>query len=1023
MWLRACDIDRRPLKRRSHWTMIGPVVRRISSSIFVGRVVERARLEASLEAAQSGEPGLVLIGGEAGIGKTRLAGELTAAAGTRKALVVTGQCLEAKAAGVPFAPFIEILRGLLLRAGADGQLRAAGAGRDELARLVPEIGPQPASESRPSTEDERIRLFYAVLELFGRMAEERTLLVLVEDLHWADASSLDMLRFIAGGLRTQHFLLVGSFRTDELHRRHPLLPLLGELVRLPHVMRIDVPPFTAAEVADQVTGITGTRPPEDVVTRVSARSDGNPFFVEELTSGTADASLPGTLRDILASRLGTLSPDARWAVLAAAAIGREAPETLIAHVAALSRERLVGALREAIDRHVLVADSRSEAGLVFRHALIQELAYAELLPSERVAMHRAVATSLQNAGGSAGEIARHAFLGHDLPSGLIYSVRAAEQAIDALAFAEALTHFERALELWATVPAPESTTGRDQASLLMLAAGSAGALGRWNRAVDLQRTALTLLDPIARRHERIAALLDLSRWEMLVDEETARAATVHAAAELIATDPPTPLRARVLTELAHLANHHGRTNEARRLAQEALEMSRAIRDRAEEARAIVRLSEAASNLMQPDAADKMLVEAGRIASDGHVPFDDFAGYLVFRRVTYAAQTGAFARAIELADWGMERAARAGRFGERSGFLRADKISALAALGRWDEAEALVEAERRDGATVTSRMAIQNFLRVLIRQGRIDQAALAVRATDYEWVIAEEGWQILEARIRLANAEGRWDDARAAADEAMTLFEDPTSDLGVLVILELCVGAEADRADLARGRRRLAEAAEARRVGLARLDLGRGPVQAAIRQGGAGQLVEATLATAEAEGSRLEGRSDPALWEEVARRCEALAEPWETAYALFRWAEAILATTRGHRNEVLPLLREAHDKASQLGAPPLVAQIEGLARRGRIRLAAATPERRVRRATTQDGVVVELTTREWEVLSLVAGGHTNREIGDALFISEKTASVHITNAMDKLGALSRYDAAASATRLGLLDATTAASHTR
>jgi DNA-binding NarL/FixJ family response regulator len=205
------------------------------------------------------------------------------------------------------------------------------------------------------------------------------------------------------------------------------------------------------------------------------------------------------------------------------------------------------------------------------------------------------------------------------------------------------------------------------------------------------------------------------------------------------------------------------------------------------------------------------------------------------------------------------------------------------------------------------------------------------------------------------------------------------------------------------------------VGLARLALLRPNVQEAIGLGGAGPLIEAELATAVAEGSRLEGRSDAQMWEDVARRRETLAQPWETAYARFRQAEAILVA-RGHKQEVQPLLRDAHRIAQQLGARPLVERIERLARHGRVRLGAVPSERQTRRATTPEGVVVALTTREWEVLTMVAAGHTNREIGEELFISEKTASVHISNAMDKLGALSRYDAAASATRLGLLDLT-------
>jgi DNA-binding CsgD family transcriptional regulator len=374
--------------------------------------------------------------------------------------------------------------------------------------------------------------------------------------------------------------------------------------------------------------------------------------------------------------------------------------------------------------------------------------------------------------------------------------------------------------------------------------------------------------------------------------------------------------------------------------------------------------------------------------------------------------GAFARAIEIIDAGMARAARVGRFGERAGFLRALKIHTFAALGRWAEAETLVSEAERD-VPVSARMAVQNFVDVLVRQGRVAEASAAIRSIGFAYVTTEEGVDILRNRIRVAVGEGRWDEARAAADEAIGLFTEPARESGALAILELIIAAEADRADLARSRRRPAEETEARRVGLERLKLLRFGANEAIGLGGAGLLIEAGLATAEAEGSRLDGRSDATKWADAAFRREALGQPWETAYARFRQAEAMLGE-RGRKQEAVPVLRDAHRIARQIGASPLVEQIENLARRGRIRLAAARAEWRERQATTPEGVVVALTTREWEVLSLVATGHTNREIGADLFISEKTASVHITNAMDKLGALSRYDAAGIASRLGLLD---------
>ena len=994
--------------------MIGSVVRRVSSSIFVGRVVERAQVTAALDAAERGDPGLVLIGGEAGIGKTRLVTELATLANTRGALVVRGQCLDMKTATLPFAPFVDVLHGLRSSERAVGVVEPEAAGIGELARLVAAVERSGPPDAR-LTSDDQLRLFHAIFERFARAARDRLLLLVIEDLHWADASSLDLLRFVAGGMATERLLILATFRSDELHGRRQLPMALGELVRLPHVARLDLEAFTREEVADQLTGIGGRRPANDAVSRTFARSDGNPFFVEELAGHAADSPLPATLRDALAARLARLSPGARAVVAAAAAIGHEVRHALLAQVAPLAEGQLLDALREAMDHHVLVqADPRTSLGFVFRHAMIQEFAYGELLPNERVALHRAIVMALDASAGSSGEIARHAFSAGDRPLALVRSVIAAEEAAEGLAFAEALVHADRALELWSDVSDAEALSPLDRAALSMLGARCAVALGQWSRAADLGQVVLAQLDS-ERRDERIALLLDLGRWHSFSDDEAARATALREAAALSPSHPPNALRARVLADLAHFAGDNGQVPEARGLAEEAIEIARAVGARAEEAHALIRLAEIhAGGLAQPKAASRMLEDAQRIAAEDPEPLADFLGHLIFRKADFALMAGEFAETVAIADAGLASAGAAGRLGERVGFLRAIKIAGLASLGRWEEAEVLFDEARRDPSIVTVRNAIQSFIEVLLRQGRTDEAASAVQETDFGYVTPLEASWILQTRIRLANAERRWDHARAAADEALALFPDE-AELQLVVLLEDCVRAEADHAELARSRRRSLEEAEARRVGLERLDRLRRVAQSAIALGGAGQLVEAMLATAEAEGSRLNHQPDASLWAEAARRREALGQPWESAYARFRQAEAILGK-RDRRPEAPPLLREAHAIASELRAFPLVGQIESLARRGRIRLQAAAPERRTRRATTADGVVVELTTREWEVLSLVATGHTNREIGAELFISEKTASVHITNVMDKLGALSRYDAAASATRLGLLEAT-------
>jgi DNA-binding CsgD family transcriptional regulator len=229
------------------------------------------------------------------------------------------------------------------------------------------------------------------------------------------------------------------------------------------------------------------------------------------------------------------------------------------------------------------------------------------------------------------------------------------------------------------------------------------------------------------------------------------------------------------------------------------------------------------------------------------------------------------------------------------------------------------------------------------------------------------------------------------------------------LLVKAIAGEAERAEAARSRRRTAEADEAVAFGRRFAHLLRTSANKAIAADGGGPMVRAELLSADAEESRLEGRSDPSRWAASVEARGKLEKPWELAYARYRYAEAMLASGEAHVDPAVPL-RQAHEVASALGAAPLRVAIEALAARARIRLDAnpgSAGQEVDRPATT-------LTARELEVLALVAAGHTNREIGDRLFISEKTASVHVTHAMDKLGALSRYEAAAAATRLGLLE---------
>jgi len=998
----------RALKWSAFRTMIGPLVRRVSSSIFVGRVAERAQLESALDAAARAEPGLVLIGGEAGIGKTRLTRHAVSAAIERSAVVARGHCVQTTAVTLPFAPFIEILRELLR-----GNPRIRGALDDgavaQIARLVPDVA---RHELPPAGADDenRMPLFHAVLETVRQGAKEQALVLVLEDLHWADGSSLDMLRFVVGSLAAERVLVVATFRTDEPSETQQLPHALAELVRLPIVARVNLEPFGEREVKEQLTGIAGRPPAPDVARRIHARSGGNPFIVEEL-AGQSGTGLPETLREVMAVRLGALSPNTRATVEAVAAIGREADGALLGIVTAVGEQELQEAVREALERHVLARTDRADDTYQFRHALIGEFVYENLLAPRRLQLHRATLRALQDLGGSSAELARHARLAGELPLALEQSVIAAERARASLGFEEALAHAEDALRLWSVVGDPGTVTHRDLPWLLRFAAQCAVAVGSWDEATTLGRWALAGLGPDDQA-ARLSLLLDLADWHQYADDDLAHKSALGEAAELAPIDPPNRERARVLTELAYEMADEGRSDDAQRMAGDAVEVARAAGAPTEEVRALIAVGVLSREKLRHREADRAYTEAARVVTEAGVTEEYVVATLAARRSELAVEVGDYHRALELVDAGLARSAKAGTLDQQRPFLRWRRILCLRALGRWVEAEALVTEGERDSTVWQHGWTLYNFLDVLIRQGRWDEADAVVRRIGAGKDLGYWTPMILHSRMKLAFAQGRWADARSAAEETIglpNLWDDV-----LYPLLEDSVRGEADRADAAHARRRVAEEADARRIGREQLELFRAFVGPPVATGGAGPLVEAGLARAEAEGSRLDGHSDPALWDDAARRREQLGERWDAAYARFRQSEALLAQ-RGDRQTAVGALEAANRAAVELGARPLLEQIEVLGRRARIQLVPTTPAARRRRALNADGVLVSLTAREWEVLGLVAAGHTNREIGDQLFISEKTVSVHVTNAMNKLGALSRYDAAASATRLGLLPA--------
>jgi predicted ATPase len=570
----------------------------VTAGRFVGRTQELARLRELLARATDGEPLVALVGGEAGIGKTRLAEQLAATAGEQGVRVLRGGCVPLGEEGLPFAPLIEALRSLADLDAAELEA-VAGPARQELGRLLPDLavnGEAPTGAAVAAAGQGR--LFELLLGVVQRLAARAPLLWVLEDLHWADRSTRDLLAYLAASLRSGRVMLLCTFRSDELDRLHPLRRLLGELARNRRVWRLELPRFSRAEVAEQLAGLLGADPPARLVEDIYGRSQGNPFFAEELLlTGDGGGVLPAGLQEVLLARVVRLSPGTQQLLRVAAAAGPGATQPLLAAVADMDDQQLLDGLREAVDQQVLVPEPGGGDGYVFRHALLAEAVYGELLSGERVRLHTALAGALE-AGLEAGDapatraarLAYHLSAAGDQPRALTASIRAAAAAERVYAFAEAQLQLERVLGLWDRVPDADERADMDRVRLLSRCADAAYAAGDPAKAAELVRQALPLVDEVSQPkragllHEQLARCLRLLADPEALGEQ-------REALRLVAPEPSSE-QARVLGSLAQLLVLVARFAEARGLAEEAVAIAVKVGARAEEANARTALGSA-----------------------------------------------------------------------------------------------------------------------------------------------------------------------------------------------------------------------------------------------------------------------------------------------------------------------------------------------------------------------------------------------------------------------------------------------
>ncbi|MEV6860407.1 AAA family ATPase [Streptosporangium subroseum] len=946
---------------------------RAVSPVFVGRKTELADLAEAFEQARKNAAATVLLGGEAGVGKSRLIGCFAERAADNGAHVLIGGCVELSTEGLAYAPFTAAIRQLVRESSAEevAALLPEGGGRD-LARLLPEFG-EPSGDMEGDTA--RARLFEQILTLLERLAERRPVILIIEDIHWADRSSRDLIAFLSRNLRTAPVLMILTYRSDDLHRQHPLRPVLAELGRLDGVLRLDLPRLTQAEVAAQMAGILGSAPEFAQVDKVFQRSEGIPLFVEALMECGGDGTFPDSLHDLIIGSVEQLSDETQRVLRIAAAGGLRTGHDLLAAVSGLSDVDLEAALRTAVAANVLqVADGNA---YVFRHSLIREAVHDELLPGEHGRLHARYAEEISRdrtlvpSGRAAIEIAHHWYSARDDLWALISAWEAAGKAAKTFAYNEKMQLLERVLALWSKVPDASARIGVDHTTVLEQASEAANSCGEIDRGMKFVKAALAELDEKA-EPERVAELfVRLSLFKM--SKRRSGVLDDLRYAERLVPEPGLD-RAQVLSKLGSFLIFSGEAAEGTALTEEALRIAREHGDDSLEADLLLNLALSHSIAGRLDVAITVNTTAqaiGERVGSGRIILRALAN-----NVDALNNMGRSAEAVELALEGERLAKAYGRYRVSGAFIANNRAETLEALGRFEEAVEVVEQALTMDPTLRHRHHLRRVRAdVAVARGEIDllrsiltEDALSVQETFTQELIANAR---LKMGLHLLSGE-----PLAALEVAEQVVREPRITSKPMLGWRML--------GLLAGVCETVEALAPERVAALR---------AQIDEVWATMTVDSPVAEAYRLGLIRDHDAAAAAWERLDR-------PYLRAKSLLHAGRA--AAGAGDRDCAAVRLRTAHPIALALSAQPLVTEIESLARRIGVSLAEEAP-------------VAEtlLTPREQEVLRLVAQGGSNRDIAAELFISAKTVSVHVSNILGKLGVSTRGEAAAAAHRLALI----------
>ncbi|WP_188111239.1 helix-turn-helix transcriptional regulator [Nocardioides antri] len=985
-------------------TMMEPVAAHTSRTL-VGRDAELEQLCELLGIhPRRARQGVVLLSGDAGVGKTRLLMELRDRAQAEGWQVAAGHCLDFGESALPYLPFSELLGRF------DTELpevvERVSAMHPALGRLQPgrrvRTSSEGSSEAEPSAD--RGELFDAIHALLDAAGAEAPLLVVIEDTHWADQSTRDLLGFLFTRSFINPVSLVVSYRSDDLHRRHPLRRQVAEWSRLQTVDRLALSPLPDDAVRELVRELAPELLGERELADIIDRAEGNAFFVEELVASGAGAWVPDDLADLLLVRLDRLSDEARQVVRIASVAGRKVSHSLLEAAAGLPAAELDAGVRQAVEMNVLVAGTKTYS---FRHALLGEAVYDDLLPGERVRLHgQYVAALAAGAGrGTAAEMARHARRAMDFDRAVTAGIEAGDEAVSVGGPDEAARHYEHALELLEDTERAERL-GIDVSKIVVKAADAHSAAG------DSQRSAVLLAEHIERLPADAPAAVRarlLSNYALALSITETPLDPVEIVNEALALAPEgeSPLRAKVLAIHARVLSAYHRLEEAENSATEALGLAERLAMPVLASEVVTTMS--SLRFKRGDGSDGDAVRAAlqdavaRAAAAGAVSAELRALFLIGRSHQEAAEWDDAARWFAAA---VDRGLAAGLpWAPYSIEARWQLGWVRYAKGEWDAALDLLQIADDDGGPLIPRSIIE-ATRLAILSARGNDVSADLRRLRKVWP-DEGGVAVFSAGIEIEAAAQEGD-----AGAALATYDDVVDVLTRIWTEHFAGRVRLAAQTIAAVARAMPAASAAERSAL--LDRA-----AALRADG-DAVVERFVAGNASWGPegrawalRLAAEHLRVRWlagVDVPDRDELLAA-WAGTVAAYEELGSVpeLARARTTYAGILRLLGDtaaareqgdlAREAAHQLGAVVLLDEL---------RASGSTPARATSTASQR------LTAREREILALVAEGRSNGEIGRQLFISTKTVSVHVSNILGKLGAAGRTEAAAIARRDGLLD---------